>query len=205
MTDFFGEGVGPADVMGWTIDHGRMWLPTYLAGVAAKKGVDYNNVVKPPSVWHTKTRFENVLGNDLPLIAVQCPGLNGSKPERHGNGDVDAWFVLGIGAVLPGRDDESAREMSELYGVAIRKMMIQKPDLGGNADSCVLEDERYDDIRRPGIDEARASVRLVFSLLVAGFDNWRTGPPEPSIPDPTIPPGDWPIADQVTTTISRGE
>lgn len=207
MTDFFGEGIGPDDVINWVIAHGKRWLPTYLAGVAAQKGIDYNNVVKPPSVWHTKTRFENILANDLPLLAVQCPGLNGQRPERHGDGRIDAWFVVAVGAVLPGRDDDSAREMSQLYGIAIRKLMIQKPDLGDNADAVVWEDERYDDLRRPGLDEARHSTRQVFSVLVAGVDDWRLGPPEPAPDDnPTQPSPGWPVVREggARATINRG-
>jgi len=171
------------------------WMPTYIREVERQFFGQMDRIPMPKSVT-SRNQFDKFPEDQLPMIVVVNSGL-ADEPIKHGDGVHTAWWAIGIGIIASASTEEASRQITDVYGAAIRALLLQKPDIGGNAAGVEWVDEIYDDL--PTDDQARSlrSARLVFRVLVDDVVTSWGGPAEPDDPDPAMPGSQWPTADDV--------
>lgn len=182
----------------------KTWISTYLAEAERQHGVVAGSYARPRS-YTASNEFERFDEAQLPAIVVVSPGLVGT-PVRQALGVYRTTWALGVGVVCSGNDEADVREMVNLYTVAIRTLLIQRPSLGQFAAGLNYEDEKYDEIS----SEKRRSLQAGYVVCSVEVDNVvdaSGGPITPSDPpDPeTDPIPDWPIAISGSATVTREE
>ena len=191
-----------------TLAHVENWFVSYLADNERQQTPPLPPRTLPqPRTYEVVTQFTPFPDDQLPFIAVISPGLaSGRKPQIYGDGMVKAWWNVAVGAVVSARDARSAADLAGYYGVALRLLMTQNPQLGGWASGVEWLDEKYDDF--PRVKElARAACRLVFTVEVQDVMNVRQGPRTldgdftPPV-DPYTPTGDYPVVSPVPPTFT---
>lgn len=206
MTIFqVGAYVDRGQVEKQTLAHIEEWFIPYLADVERKQTPPLTpRTLAQPRSYNVVTEFTPFPEEQLPFIAVISPGLMpGRKPHIDGDGMVKAWWQVAVGALVSANNERAAKDLAGFYGVALRLLMTQMPQLGGWASGVEWMDEKYDDF--PRVRElTRAAVRHVFVIEVQDVMNVRQGPRDldgvftpPA--DPYAVPDDYPEITHVST------
>lgn len=170
----FGRFITGDDVQVAVTEHLKLWLPTYLAEIGRRKGVDlpgaraWLNVGGDVSSWPA---------DQLPAVVVLSPGI-GAPPERHGQVYSATWIV-GVGIIVASTSREDVRRLASWYGAAVRAALVQHASLGGFAAGTVWDDEEYDDF--DSTERTLCAAREVFSVTVDDVLTANKGPVAPTL------------------------
>lgn len=181
-----------------TREHLRAWIETYLREVTRQVlGPASMDQIPTPQSINTRNDFIKFPEDRLPAIVIINSGL-ADEPEADGEGIYHGWWALGIGVVCSASTEDATRVLAQIYGAAIRALMVQKQRLNGKPYQVLWVDESYDDM--PNDDQTRTlrTVRLIFRVWVDEVVSKWAGPAAPDPPDPDTQPGSqWPTADDV--------
>jgi len=199
-TATFGPIVTGADVEGFVRDELKTWFSTYLAEVERQHGYSGHDLPRPKG-WAIGPSFDKWPEDQLPGVLVSSRGVP-APPIRDGEGYYRARWLVEPGVVCSARTQAESHTLAMLYGAALRWLMVQRPSLGGNAESSDWLGESYDDL---GYDESRSlyAVRETFSVEVVAVMTTDGGPTSvevPFTPDDTLP---WPPDVEVQTVITE--
>ena len=162
----------------------RKWLPTYIAEVS---GQDGRSRSKTPNIasWQVVPDFETWPESKFPALVIVSTGVSG-KPKRKAGGVYSAPWAFGIGVFCKSNSLKNMRDLSKIYGAAIRAVLVQHSSLGDFASGLDWEDERYDDLEFR--ERTYAAARLVFTVEVDEVVRRSAGPAQadPNY-DPTLP------------------
>lgn len=177
------------------LEHVQTWLVQYLAEVERQKGLAPQTIAAPKS-WEVVNEFTRYPEEQMPYIAVISPGIAPRAPRQDGDGQITAWWVLAVGAIVATRDEKSAKVLAGYYGAAIRGLVMQMPMLGGWASGVEWNEEKYDDFPRV-TERTMAAVRLGFTVEVESVLNVFNAPRTSEgvltpVPDPYTPPAEQP-------------
>lgn len=171
--------------------HVQTWLITYLAEVERQNNLAPRTIATPKS-WEVVNEFTRYPEEMMPYIAVISPGVSPGHPSRRdGDGEVTAWWVLAVGAIVATRDEKTAKTLAGYYGAAIRGLVMQLPMLGGWSNGVDWTEEKYDDFPRI-TERTMAAVRMGFTVEVPGVLNVFNSPRQSTIPD-SGQPGTQPV------------
>lgn len=188
------------------LSHVQTWLITYLAEVERQNSLAPHTIATPKS-WEVVNEYTRYPEEQMPFIAVISPGIAPTKPMRDGDGQITAWWQLGVGAIVATRSERSAKDLAGYYGAALRGLVLQMPMLGGWASGVEWTEEKYDDFPRV-TERTMAAVRLGFTVEVESVLNVFNAPrladgtlTPPS--DPYAVPTDLPIVSEYDFTIDH--
>lgn len=191
----FGPIVTASTVEQATIATLQAWLPTYIAELERREGLDPGSVAAIRS-WATVNKFRRAPQEQLPAAIVVSPGIS-QPPERRGDGLIDAWWRIGVAIVVFASTREATNDLAKLYAAAVRTIIVQKPALAGDpaapeplATRVQLISELSDDVP-PDYLEVGATGQVEFDVLVEGIAQASTGPAEPTV---DVPPN-WPVVE----------
>lgn len=192
----FGPLVSGGDVEQWTLDLLQRWISTYLAEVERQHGYTGSDLPRPKG-WAFGPSFDKWPEDQVPGVLVSSRGTL-DPPRRYGDGAYSARWGIEPGVVCSARTQNEAHALAQLYGLAVRALLKQRPSLDGHAAGTVWLGESYDDL---GYDDSRSlyAVRELFAVQVdeVGYDNaGPTLPDAPLAPDDTLP---WPPWQEVET------
>lgn len=180
------------------------YLPTYLGELERLKGYTAGQIARPAGVI-TASEFAKWPEDQLPLIMVVSPGLEGSPVRSSGAGAYDAQWSVTVAAVVADVDELETRRLMSSYAAAIRAAVVQHKALrsslhpNGFAQFAEWRDESYSDIPF-GDTRALDSCRVVFTVGVENVVTQAAGPRLP-LPDPSVDPGPWPPVTEVDVDV----
>jgi len=180
--EVFGRMFVPRDLEEAALATVRLWLPTYLAEIERQRGLDVQSI---PTIGSYSTSNEFYKWNEdaIPALIAVSPGRVPRRAERRANGQIDAWYRIGLAVIVGGADREDVRRISGLYGAAVRGGILQHQTLGDfGAETIEWTDERFTDIPNEQ-QRTLGSVQEFFEVLVPNVANWRLGRLVPE-PDP---------------------
>lgn len=207
MTDSnqFGPSVGRGHVRRWVLAGLRAWLPDYIREAERQQDYPAGEATVPRTfqVAETLTKWPET---QLPAVIVQLPGLADAAPARDGTGEITAQWIVALSAIARGRDEDDTERQGDVYGLALRLLMLQQagdfPAAGDAYDGPLLRvesvqwaDEGYDDLPQRRARTLVAAT-VTFRVDIRGVASTAYGPMVPSV-DPTTDPGPWP---EVTDT-----
>lgn len=196
VSSVYGPILTEGDVRHATQDTLKLWMPDYLAEVAAQHGLARAALPNIRS-WEAAPVFEEWPEDQLPSLVVVTPGTN-EAAEWHSKEMTVAWTV-GAAIVVSAKDRETTSDLIGYYAAAARALMIQKGSLGGFAIETHFMAERYDDHPLPSQERTLRTAVVSFSVTVPNMNKRYGGPSEPG--DPTVDPGEWPIVATVDETV----
>lgn len=193
-TDVFGEITTGTEIKNAVIETLQTWLPTYLQEVEHQLDRPRGDIVAPKVYKKTNT-FDTIDVVNIPVCLVVCPGLAG-RPAHEGDGYYRAPFTLGIACIVSARDEESTKEVADIYGAAVRACMLQKRLSVTGLDSDVdWIEESYDDIPEQD-SRTLGAAQVIFTVTVYDVVSRIGGPLAPA--DPVKQPGsEWPFVGDV--------
>lgn len=201
--NIFERIVTPDDVEQAVVATLNLWMDDYLGEMERLKGYTANEVARPAGII-TASEFAKWQEDQLPLIMVVSPGLDGPPIRRKGGGSYEAAWSVTVAAIVADVDLGLTRRLMSVYAGAIRASILQHKMLrsslypDGFASFLAWKDESYSDI--PFADtRALDSVRVGFSVGVEDVTTEQAGPREPS-GKPATDPGDWPPVSGVKVT-----
>lgn len=164
----FGRIVIADEVRDAVVAHAVAWLPTYLAELERQRGLAPEAVPRLRSIakHNELTRWPE---EQLPSLLAIAPGIS-EEPAKQGRGLVTATYVVGLSIVCSARDQESADKLANLYGAALRTLMVQQQVIDGIPVESVkwLSEEagEVDDDQ----DRTLAAVYSIFAIDVVVMD-----------------------------------
>lgn len=197
----FGPTIDSGDVERAARDVLQAWLDTYLHEMEDRKGLARGSIARPNS-WMRVNQLDDFQTRRLPAIMVIAPGLT-EPPLPDGQGRYRCKWAVAVGIVVSSHSAEEARDLVQMYGATVRKLMIQKPSLGGFAVATEWADERNEILGT--FDRRSVAVsREVFVVEVTDVDD-RRGGPITSTPDPGVdePHPDWGQAETVQLDVQE--
>lgn len=185
------------------------YISDYLGELERIKGYAVDQIARPRGIL-TSSEFAKWDGDQLPLLLIVSPGLEG-KPTKRGGGAYECAWSVTVAAIVADVDELETRRLMSAYAGAIRAAVVQHKALKstlhptGFAQFTEWVDESYSDI--PFVDtRALDSCRVVFTVGVEDVVTQAAGPRVPST-TPGVDPGGNPhvVEDgvQVTTTPVR--
>jgi hypothetical protein len=212
-TNLFGPSVGRGHVREWAIGGLKAWLPDYLREAERAQGYPVGQA-QLPRAWQVVGRAELTKWPEtkLPAVIVQVPGLSDAGPRREGDGDVSAQWIVAPSAIVRGRDEADTERLAEVYGLALRLLMLQQAGdflaAGGayvgpmlRVDAVEWADEGYDDIAQRRARTLVAAT-VTFRVDIRGVASTAYGPGAPSL-EPTDDPGPWPEVTDTDLQLTR--
>lgn len=211
LPNVFGPAVGRGAVRAWILAGLRVWLPDYLRNAERIEGYPVGQAILPRSltVANDVTKWPETM---LPALIVQLPGMSDNGATRQGDGSLAAEWIVALSFIARGRDEADTQRLGDVYGLALRMLMIQQagdfahageaytgPDLTIGA--VDLADEAYDDLPQLR-GRTLVAATVTFRVEIRDFASTAYGPDEPSA-DPTIDPGPWPEVTDTDLQITR--
>jgi len=169
----------------------QKWLPTYLEEAKAQYGLELPEIKSWGLVGNEYDRFPE---QALPALVVVAEGIGkGGEPERYGEGWYRASWALGVVLVLQHPDMTKARKVAQIYGAAIRGILLQRRSLEDAGRIADWLDEGYPYSTKER--RTRAAAENVFLVTQDEVVNWQMGPKgdEP----PVVVPADYPEITEV--------
>lgn len=181
------------------------YISDYLGELERVEGYAVDQIARPAGII-TSSEFAKWDGDQLPLILIVSPGLDGKPVKRTGDGAHEAAWSVTVAAIVSDVDEIETRRLMGAYAGAIRAALVQHKALRstlhpqGFAQFVAWTDESYSDI--PFADtRALDSCRVVFSVGVESVVTQMAGPRAPSS-TPGVDPGDWPAVTGVGITVT---
>lgn len=159
----------------------RKWMPTYLAEIAADRGLARTTytVASYARSASVDTRF--------PEEALPCVVVNATSKTSNGlesDGTVGAWFEVAVGVLVSDQHRGTSRDTAWDYATAIESILIQQPALDGFAAATEWTGTTPEDIDVKA--RTLAGVIVECQVLVDPVVNAFDGPTVPS-EDPDVP------------------
>jgi hypothetical protein len=203
----FGVYVTGSDILVAVRETIQKWSYTYLAEMARHDGQNpalisglFPDFASFPSSLDISSRLDE---QQMPACVIVVPGIP-LKPYRHGNGKLDAGFDVGIGIAVTGQDVETTRKLAQLYGAAVRLLILQQGDLGGLATGVAWNKESYTGtFVHPDDQRTLAIGELEFTFSVDNVADDSQGPTTPLAP--SNPPTGWPVVEYPSMTVTGSE
>lgn len=198
MTSIFEPIFVPSKLEDDARDHISAWIETYLREVTRQTlGPAAVGKIPTPASISSRNDFVKFPEDNLPAIVIINAGVV-DEPVPDGEGIYGAWWAMGVGVLASASTEDATRLVTQIYGAALRALLVQKPNMNNGGYQVEWVDETYDDM--PIEDQTRTlrSVRLVFRVWVDEVVTRWSGPAAPDPPDPvTMPGSQWPTADEV--------
>ncbi len=176
------------------------WMPTYMKDLEIQRSMTPGQIV-PPKTYTNKNDFAKFPEEALPMVVVISPGVAG-RPEARGDGQIDAWFSIGIGIICSANTSERADFIAKFYGASAMAIMLQQPVHGGIGYLTEFNDMGFEAVPVDAANRYVRSARLSFSLLVENVVRRFDGPiGNPSLT--TIPGSNWGSATLVDAAVIR--
>ncbi len=175
-----------------------MWMDTYLAELDRQRG--FSTPIPGIRSYVTLQDFRHDPENQTPAVVVVNAGTTG-RPQKTGEGWYRSTFLVAVAVITSTKDQASTRRMSQVYGAAVRAIMLQKKAGANMVSDVAWLGEANDQIDRDAGDQLAACTNS-FELMVDGIVKERgAGPAAPSTatpdPVPTVVGGD---SNSVTVT-----
>lgn len=174
------------------------WIDTYLSEVEFRSGYDRRSIDRPRS-YNTVFDLDKYPEDALPTIAIVSAGIN-DPPERVGNGKYNGWWDWACVVIVGQKDEQATRIVAQLYGAAIRAMVLQHSDIEGAVSDTLYESETYQYGQITGRSRSIGIVALEFRSYIEGLIQEPEGPALPDPPIPVVTPDDQPRPDWPTVT-----
>lgn len=160
-----------------TLNQLQVWTPTYLREVERQLGIALEQIPRP-ALYSNRNSFDYEPGERFPKVIAISPGL-ADTPIADGGGIYRATWRLGIGVALGATTEPVGNMWAKCYAAAIRKIMIDKPSLGGIAVATRWEDEVYEDLAIPDPNMLFKSASVFFSVDCNNVSTKWSGPENP--------------------------
>lgn len=156
----------------------QTWFPTFLKRIEIQLSLEIGSI-KPPAAknYTSRNKFDALAGEDTPKVVVVSPGIIGT-PLMSGNRQIRATWRLGIGVACVATTEETAKLHGDIYGAAVREIMLKK---GGGALGGHIHwlDEQYTDLPiSEQLNQFRAAA-IWFSVDIENVATKRGGPDVP--------------------------
>jgi hypothetical protein len=198
----FGPGIAGSDVEGWTLALLRRWFSTYLAEVERQHSLVAGELPRPKG-WALGPSFDKWPEDQVPGVLVGSTGIV-QTPQRGGDGGYSVRFQIDVGVVCSARTQAESHQLAMLYGLAVRWLVIQRPNLDAGAQGVDWLGESYTDL---GYDDTRSlyASRDLFAVQVDNVTYGNAGPTAPDAPltPDTDPWADWPTVETVEVEVDR--
>lgn len=181
----------------------KLLMPDYLA--EAERVTDRDPEALPMiRSWSRAAEFEVWEENQMPRAILLCAGIT-ERGVMEGNGVWRAKWSVNIITVCSGKDKESTEELTGLYGMCIRSILLQCPAMiDGSSRGTEWLDERYTDFPEAQ-SRSMAGCRQVFSVEFDDVVDSNKGIIAPRV-DPYDPPDPLPVVpdvDHVHVTVNK--
>lgn len=198
--EVFGRIIDGGQVEDAVIATLQLWLPTYIAEVAAQNGLDRSAIPNIRS-YHTVNSYDKWPEDQLPSLVVISGGVPDDITVASG-GVHRAQFAFGFAVFCSANTESNTARMAKRYAAAIRACFVQHQSLGGFARGVEWKGEVYDDVE--SVDSrSLASARGVYLVEVDDVVSSGKGPSEPE-PKPNPAEAYEPvIAESVEVEIER--
>jgi hypothetical protein len=191
-----------------------LWFPTYLSRFEDERQLDRNTFTRPDPRASYDSALEDETFPDakLPAIVVTTAQMT-APPEKDGDGFLYAGWRVGLTCVVRGRTPRESRFVAAAFAGCARRIMLDRPDLGGFAGGVRLTGGRVARVR-DATDKGRylAAGMSEFTVYVDEVLREGGGPveadpyvlPDPAAPgyDPDAPYDALATVADVTTTIT---
>lgn len=192
----FGRIITGADIEAAVRDTLKRWTPDYLAEVAEQNGRD-RGVLAPFRSYMPALDMDALDTEQIPACIIVAPGTL-DRPTRHGNTWRVRWEV-NVAAVVSGQNYENTFVLGQLYGAAVRAVLLQNQSLGEEwSDGVTWTGERYDDLGAAS-DRTLVAASVSFGVDVPAAVDSRGGIAAPTAAPAEPVPG-WGTVQTVTTT-----
>lgn len=156
------------------------WFPSYLREVERQILWDKKQLVTPTN-YTSRTGFDVQPGERLPKVIIVCPGLYQAPTHPISNGSYNASYQVAVAIAVADRDEDLAAEQRDMYGAAIRAIMVQHQSLEReDVIGVTWLDESYDDVQVANRLELFKAAALLFAVEVENVVSRWAGPAEPS-------------------------
>lgn len=199
MTSPFGQILTGDDVQDAIESTIRLWIKDYLAEVADHSGRARGDLPVFRS-YARKIDLSKFEEDQIPACIIVAPGTM-QDPTKNSRG-IDARWSAGVGAIVSGQNENNTYQLAQLYGAALRTMLLQQSSLLGFAIGTVFVSERYDELPQKAATRNLAAAVLHFGVDVRRISEPQRGPVAPR-EDPTQPPAAWPTVSTVETDLTR--
>ena len=179
-----GPSITGADVEGAVIATLRHWLPSYLADVEEKHGLERGSTPWPRGWAVTGRDLAKLNSDQLPCVVVMTGGILEAPRKEGAPGVLTCRWSLNVGAIFAAAWGGKSRAHAQLYVRAISLVMIQRPLEG--VDAVV-------DFRGETYDEMDFESSRSYSASIANFNIdirevvWADGGPPPYVTPPDDP------------------
>lgn len=211
--------VGPM-VSGYTVETAvertlRAWLPAYICEAERKEGLTAGDTAWPKGWAHSGSDLEKMAQDQLPCVVIMSGGIvaapvRTAMPVTIGAaislpaGNLAAIFGLEVASVFNAAWDSYARRNAQLYAVAVRDCLLQRPLGMASPSEVVLRGENYDPLDFERTRTYAASI-VSFDIAVDSVA-WTDGGPPPDVTpptDPTLPFDPWPVVQDVEVQVVK--
>ena len=179
-----GPMIGGLDVERAIQDTLRAWLPAYICEAERLYGWDVGKTPWPKGWAITGRDLAKLTSDQLPCIVLMAGGTTGPPSKSGAPGKLTATWAVDVGSVFNAAWGRSSRQHAQLYAVAIRTCLTQRPLEGLR---CVVDarGEAYDEM---DFESSRSYSASVCSLNVTVPEiGWADGGPPPAATTPTDP------------------
>jgi hypothetical protein len=179
MTDFskFGLSVSRKHVMDSVEATIKAFEEDYLSEAERQWGLNPHDL--PTFKTHSQVNeFRNWADDETPVCVIVSPGLAG-RPEKKGSGLYMGKFDLGVACIVQANNRENTNRLADIYGPAIRQLLLQQIGFGGLISGIDFVDEKANDVPESE-DRAQTAVQVIFTVDVPGIVNGRLGIAAPS-------------------------
>jgi hypothetical protein len=173
----FGDILIASQIEEAAINQLQIWIPTYLREIERQLEIAIGSTPTPEH-FSNRNSLDMLAGEKFPKVIVISPGLDGA-PLADGSGVYSARWQLGVGSIIAANSEPLANMQSKIYGAACRKIMIDKPSLGGLARAITWEDEQYEDLPVPNQNMLLKSAVVYFSVDCQNVSTRWSGPDHP--------------------------
>lgn len=153
------------------------FIPTYLREIERQLGIAINQIPRP-EVFTNRNSFDYEPGEKFPKVVVISPGL-ADTPIADGNGIYRAVWRLGVGVALAAPTEPIGNLWVKAYGAAVRKILIDKQGLGGLSVAIRWENEQYEDMPIPDLNQLFKSAAVYFQVDCNDVSTKWSGPDNP--------------------------
>jgi hypothetical protein len=192
----------------------RDWFTAYLCEAERVHGFTPGLISWPKGWAHSGSDLQKFAPDQLPCFVIMSGGIvdkpiRSAMPATPGNkfaipsGNLTARFGIEVASIFNAAYSESARADAQLYAVAVRECLLQRP-FADLACTVELRAEGYDEL---DFERTRTYAAAVTSFYITVEDvGWTAGGPPPDAvppPDPTQPFEPWPQVADTDVTVSK--
>jgi hypothetical protein len=132
----FGDLVTTVDVDDAVVATLKMWLPTYLTQFEQERDLAPGFLSRPnDSAYANTLESDEFLDHTLPAVIVTT-AATADPPVITNNWSYIANWRLTVSSVLRGRRPPETRRSASYFEGSVRRLLVQKGDLGGLAKRC---------------------------------------------------------------------